>query len=332
VGQEAALEILDTRLPHDARSHQFAHLIDAALYEVGFEGIVQCTPLLSGGCYHGFMIRLIEERGLDALPKAVAECKQGLAMEQPGNCAHASGHGLFSFVGYEDLPRAFRLCGEYFRGRDRDECFNGVFMQNNFGEFNAPPADRWYRAEDPMYPCNEPFVLAASAHDACWLMQSQLSLQNDSYPQFGHSVAMVGSYCSTLSRRDRLTCLTGISRQLQQLYGTEAAIRRECGALARPLAQRWCLYFAAQTAYYFGERSAASWPVTLCLNDTHPRECALSTMLGIVWTFEDPAARERACHELPPQYDRAECMRLALETDSLYEILNGLYESEADAR
>lgn len=333
VGPERAQEILNTNLPRDARAHQFAHEIGSTLYETdGPRGITRCAAYLSGGCYHGFMIRLIQERGMDALPHAVAECKSGLASEQPGNCAHASGHGILTYVGYDQLPTALEICKNNFNGRDRDECWSGVFMQNNFGEFNVPPPGRWYHEEDPMYPCNESFVRAAGAHDACWLMQSQLTLQNDSYPHFERSTAKVGNYCSTLPARDRLTCLTGISRQLQQMYVTEEAIRKECNTLALPIAQRWCLYMAAQTAYFFGERDPDSWPIRLCTNEAYQSECRLSTIAGIVWAYEDTSARERACAQLPPPHDTKECTRLALAPEELYEILKNVYGSETDAR
>jgi hypothetical protein len=330
LGPEITLEVLNQNLSQDAHTHQLTHFVGEYLYtHEGVSGITRCKAYLSGACYHGFMIALITEHSIHNLDDVFQECTRSLAHEQPRNCAHAAGHGFLAHVGYAHLPDALLLCKKTFTQKeDITECFNGIFMQNNFGAFSAPPAGRWYKQDDPMYPCNTATVLEAGAHDSCWLMQSQLTLQNDSYPQFEHDVEKVGTYCAQFKTSiDRRLCLKGIGRQLQQITNNNPAlIRAECSKIRDSLMARWCVYYAAQTAYYFGDREREAWSVNICSSEkpAHTHECELSILSGILWSYESKTEREAACTHLPIHFDRAECMIFIQNPEKLFSTLEEL--------
>lgn len=331
-GPRAAQEML-ARLPPSADTHQLAHRIGEMLFKKhGEAGIAHCAPRLAGGCYHGFMIAAVTEGDSDELRSMHAACAEALQGGQPADCAHAMGHGFLAWKGHAELPQALDLCTAIFSESEfNEECFRGVFMQNNFQNSNPLPANRWYRQNDPMYPCRENQITERRASDACWSMQSMLTIQDDSYPQFGRSVPRVWKYCKALPRfEDAVTCLRGIAHQLQDLYDDPARIRDECGTLDRQSA-RWCFYFAAQTAYYFGERDAHSWPVIMCdAEESSTREeCELSVFTGIMWAFAGERQRLEACADLPLSFDRAHCRSLVLNPTLLHTRLNEIMKKYA---
>src|SRR5437762_2668771 len=95
IGPEAAQEeLLRSGLPFTGQSHLIIHTVGSMIYKkFGAQGISHCRPYFLGGCFHGFLINAISERGPDAVLDVWPACqKAGPAV--PDECAHAVGHGL----------------------------------------------------------------------------------------------------------------------------------------------------------------------------------------------------------------------------------------------
>jgi hypothetical protein len=327
IGAVKAQEVLVATMPIEARTHMIDHETGKFLYKTeGMTGLAKCKSYLTGACYHGFMTAMVTDHGLSDVGSLFGACAEGLAADQKLDCAHGLGHAFLQYVGYQNLPQALALCTQAFP-HDRNMtllCHNGVFMENNFGEFSVPPPDRWYRADDPMYPCYTKAIMGAGVHTACWFMQSQLTLNLSAYPQFSKDagapahaqpdaygdIAKVGAYCGTLSvAEDQSLCFHGIGLQIQRIAKNNLlTIRAQCGKLGVAHSKQ-CVWTAAQTAYYFGDRSPRSDTLHVCETEigTEKDACYEALYAALVWSHYDHKDQVAACRDLPEETYRASC-------------------------
>lgn len=130
--------------------HDQAHLIGSLLYDKkGFSGLSLCTAEFAFGCYHGFLDQAFK-KDLSQLLKAQDACLK-LGPENSGpvaSCIHGIGHGVASFHQTSDLKSSLADCRKLTSGREY--CFDGVFM-----EFVRSAPDSFFKADQPLYPCDE---------------------------------------------------------------------------------------------------------------------------------------------------------------------------------
>lgn len=130
--------------------HDLAHLSGSLLYvEKGFDGIGSCSQSFAFGCFHGFLDEAFK-KDLNRLLDAEGACLK-LGPENSGpvaSCIHGIGHGVGSFYSTADLKASLLSCRKLTSGREY--CFDGVFM-----EFVRSAPDSFFKADDPLYPCNE---------------------------------------------------------------------------------------------------------------------------------------------------------------------------------
>jgi hypothetical protein len=271
-----AQEVLLAHFPPNARTHALNHESGIYLYDtMGAAGIFECKNYFNGSCYHGFIERIIADRGIGALNDTIKLCSGNRPIEQARECSHGVGHAFLVLTGYEHLPEAVAKCRSEFAGTDEaiGDCNDGVFMENNFGGFETPPSDRWYDANDPQYPCDAPEIRAdAIAHASCWFMQSQATLSKTMYPRFDGSMEKVAAYCARIQdAEDKRVCDQGLARQIQFAAGADLSrIQANC-ALAYPKDPTQCEMDASDSAYAFGAEATA---IALCDNSgTHIGDC-----------------------------------------------------------
>ncbi len=303
VGAVRAQEVLATVLSNDAVTHILNHESGKFLYETeGAKGIHKCTTVFADSCYHGFVSSLVLDRGIADVSYFLDACRRGTAQDQETQCAHGLGHGFLENVGYENLPKALDLCSQTFVGlrRDTDPCYEGVFMENNFGLFDNAPSDRWVRRDDPMYPCNESFVTdKAGAHAVCWFMQSQSTLRGTQYAFLG-SVEKVSTYCDEFPEGDdKETCFMGLARQIQLTNQNDAAkIRQQCSLLPEERSSQ-CTWDAAEASYIYGARGANAFLICDAAEVGAARNRCFDTLFeGIAISFSSDDSRYAACESI----------------------------------
>jgi hypothetical protein len=140
VGVEAALDSLQAMARGSAditrRGHQLAHALGRVT--IAHHGndpavLARCRPLFQAGCYHGVLegylqsVSEVDARELTGFCAALAE--PGKAIIDARECAHGLGHGLLERVSYDFGP-ALRACDAFRSEALREECHDGVFMQN----------------------------------------------------------------------------------------------------------------------------------------------------------------------------------------------------------
>ena len=311
VGPGLAQDTLAATMPANPRSHMLNHESGKYLYaKEGIAGIYDCKNDFNGSCFHGFISDFLSDRGLGALDQIIQLCRAGRPLDQARECSHGVGHAFLILAGYAHLPDAVKKCRtEFATSTDGiGDCDDGVFMENNFGEFSTPPADRWYKASDPLYPCDAPGISGDTvAHNSCWFMQSQATLNANMYPQFRGDVKSVSTYCATLSDlADKRTCVEGLARQIQAQAGSDTGTIESVCRDAFTADPQQCYSDAAESAYAFGAESTG---VQLCASSgTHTSECYQALFDRISSTaYRTLPDRLAACGRIPDASVAATC-------------------------
>ncbi len=114
-----------------SRQHDIAHLFGKLLYlNAGINGIGVCDNNFAFGCYHGFFIEAILDKGtgiVNDLDKACIDTFGELGL----GCQHGIGHGIMEYYGPLKLNRALELCSRLNWQKPLLGCAGGVFMEYN---------------------------------------------------------------------------------------------------------------------------------------------------------------------------------------------------------
>ena len=112
-------------------AHNIAHVFGEALYSKGgLKYLTVCDGSFIFGCYHGFLGKVISERGLGALSDLDAICNT-TGIERLG-CHHGIGHGIISYFGETRLNEALEACASLSWKQPVGGCTGGLFMEYNF--------------------------------------------------------------------------------------------------------------------------------------------------------------------------------------------------------
>ncbi|HTK60137.1 MAG TPA: hypothetical protein VL283_02935 [Candidatus Baltobacteraceae bacterium] len=209
-GAGAALSALRSRVASDpavARDcHAIAHTLGHEAYEKAGDfgrALAQTDEICNSGFFHG----VIEAHfaGVDDVPAAA---RTTCAAYRPDTylgweCYHGIGHGLM-FSSANDLPRSVELCEAYDDTTARDNCVNGVYMENFNVERKLHPSS-YLKDDDPFFPCDE----AGTGHKReCYLYAPTfyLSLHPGRY-------ADALAWCRQAEAGFRIDCIHGVGGQ-----------------------------------------------------------------------------------------------------------------------
>jgi hypothetical protein len=246
------------------RGHQLAHSLGrATIARAGNDPAVlaRCRPLFQAGCYHGVL-----EGYLSSVSDVDARTLTGLCAEldQPGKpvisareCAHGLGHGLIERVGYDFTP-ALHACDAFDSPALREECHDGVFMQNLVTGHGLPTtsaADEaaegptaeanshehgggagagalaagkaGFRADDLTFPCS---TVSAEYQPSCW------SYQPVAVRRFLGDPGLRTLYaCDLAPEASRARCYAGYGKQTLSRYDNdEMALIDLCTTAMQP--------------------------------------------------------------------------------------------------
>ncbi len=118
-------------------------------------------------------------------------------------CYHGIGHGLMYYTS-NDLPKSLKLCGSYESAFARENCINGVFMENFNTDQKLHPS-LFLNKNDPFYPCQEQSL---GNKGICYLYAPTyyLSLHKNDY---------TGAlrWCTGAGFAYQYTCISGVGSQ-----------------------------------------------------------------------------------------------------------------------
>lgn len=157
---------------NSVEGHNAAHVFGRELYEIeGLSSFTICDSDLSYGCMHEFTGQAIVQHGTEIVAHLVSLCGREHG-EYALSCYHGIGHGVQSFLGYEegDLKKALEVCSSSVKTPIVGSgCHGGAFMEWNLKTILGGDAVV-RKGEDLYYPCN---ALEDEYVPTCVFRQSQ---------------------------------------------------------------------------------------------------------------------------------------------------------------
>lgn len=231
-------------------AHDLAHLVGQLLYKkYGFKGLKTCTPTFAFGCYHGVMQVAFDKEKPSEFPAQLAAAQVGCEEVAPGespsywSCIHGIGHGVATYRGF-DLKTSLADCDTY-GPRFSTYCHDGVFM-----EFVSRAPEGYYRAADPLYPCD---AIGEAYKVACARNQVQVMKQ-----KFGLADKDIAKAClAGGDEKISYHCIDAIGYGVgQAAHGEAQRVIDSCNAIADKSAAAQCLAAAAGELVF---QNAADW-------------------------------------------------------------------------
>lgn len=196
----------------DVDGHARAHIFGLVLYEqMGDESIGVCDDSFVYGCYHSVLAKALAQKGLAVLDGLDSACKK-TGRDWLG-CLHGIGHGLISFLSYEQegLLEALEACKNLSWKGTVGGCTGGVFMEYNFrtmlDEGRTGNILRPLR-QDLHEPCSS---LPREYLPACYYEQPDWWRHI-----FSNDFQKVRALCLSLSEELEEKCLIGMGRVIAQ--------------------------------------------------------------------------------------------------------------------
>lgn len=118
--------------PSTSFAHSVFHLYGEVLYDkFGLSAIEYCDSFAGFGCYHGFFIRAVSEKGVEVAIELDRKCLEKYGPTGLG-CPHGIGHGLVEYFGLGKIAEPLEVCQKLNWKGPLFGCASGVFMENNF--------------------------------------------------------------------------------------------------------------------------------------------------------------------------------------------------------
>lgn len=222
-------------------AHEFAHTIGNAIYkQIGLDGITNCDPTFSYGCYHGVTEDLLKIKGAGAVLETQKKCLEIYPSEVNNlytGCIHGMGHGLLT---WEELnvSRALNDC-DLLDKQYRNYCYDGVFMENGFlkpnQEFNSESFWNFCTELDDSYQYN------------CGRYQTQIL-----FGVFGNDFKGIGRECSNAPNDVfKTTCSESIGYFIsQKTNGRVGEVMNLCREISYDQVRNYCIIAAAKEAIF----------------------------------------------------------------------------------
>lgn len=269
-GPKETLEILvRSGLPFTGETHLLVHEVGNAAHErFGENALKYCDESFLSACYHGVILNMLGENGLEGVAKMLESCqKEGpVIMTQ---CTHASGHGFLAWSSYKVFD-ALALCDKLETlGKDIPvfSCHDGIFMENIFGVHEGRPSiNRMVREDDPFYPCN---AVSEKYQAGCWANQATLM-----YQIFQGNLRKVAEHCDRVENPEYLRiCYGNFARQIHPLTLGRANLALELCQNATGDWQESCLITLVEAAFSVGDRTQMPYEICASIKPLAREKC-----------------------------------------------------------
>lgn len=150
-GPVAGANLLRTFVEMDPPIADLCHGLSHELGEAAYAtvGLIRALELEDDVCGSGYVHGVIEAH-LTQVPDLEAALFS-LCAPDAAKCFHGLGHGLMDRSG-NDLPESLRQCGRFLLPHQRNQCAEGVFMEN-FDANGAEHASEYLLPDDIYFPC-----------------------------------------------------------------------------------------------------------------------------------------------------------------------------------
>ncbi|MBI4067227.1 hypothetical protein HY407_02495 [Candidatus Gottesmanbacteria bacterium] len=166
-----------------SRCHEVTHFLSRLDYDLEKslpKVFDKCSFICHGGCYHGTVEAYLNSKNIrsssDNSDEKIAKeipilCGKQSDYDIPqkyDECVHGIGHGTM-YVTDQEVPIALQLCDQLTSSHDQEACYSGVFHENSSSSTNTDHPGKYYKKDDPMYPCN---ILEEKYLPLCYRYQS----------------------------------------------------------------------------------------------------------------------------------------------------------------
>jgi len=319
-------------LPPNTDYHLLGHSIGNILYkQQGIDGIKICSQDFRNSCSHSIVIGLFIDKGIEALTDIAKVCREAPGgMGAYGMCFHGLGHGILAYTGY-DMEKAVELCNKTGTPEvnyvETAECVGGVTMEMVAGVHDETAwknqKDKYLTKDDPLYPCNQPFIPAVAKPNCFLYLTPHLweaaggKIEDPQEKDF----AKAFSFCSKL---------TGVNSQYQDLcyggFGKEfvgLAMSRDIRKVSEindsqlDMVYKWCLladqkrgvvsclHQAINSLYWGGENKPfASINFCKVMSDDYFKNVCYEHIIGAFkfYNHNRPSKFYGLCRLLPESY------------------------------
>jgi len=241
--------------------HQIVHEIGRAAayrYKDFSVAVAHADNYCSSGYYHGVVEGLVSAMGRELFIKQInAICANVSDKDRRGfnyfTCIHGIGHGVTA-LSYYNLPKALSLCDALADTWERQNCYNGAFMENLIADRTEHPQIS-VRDDDPYYPCNS---IEKKYANECYNRQPYRFLQETNF-DFKETFAM----CSALEEHYQHSCFEGIGREAHGVkYNDIENVKKLCGGGATTEQVRVCTTEAVE--YFIDFRRSKEDGLAFC--------------------------------------------------------------------
>lgn len=326
-------------IPTGTDLHLLAHVVGDVLYrQQGTSGMRYCTDDFRNACSHSIVVGTLLEKGTSALPDIARACK-----DAPGGkgaytmCFHGLGHGVLAYTNY-NMETATELCRmlgtEEYHGREFIECVGGMTMEMLAGVNNpeqwAREKEKYFKKDDPLYPCTAPFI-PAKAKVMCYVYITPHlfeaaggSLGNPLPEDFKKAFIYCGKIVSTSDRR---TCYGGFGkefvvlaqgrdiRNIESLTSEQlSTVYTWCMLADTTEGRRACIDTTVASLYWGGENEpdVALRFCSVQKTEDHMFQCYKSLYGNVQSYVQDSVYRMRLCEAVPERF-RNECTQELLK-------------------
>jgi len=302
--------------------HLVGHIVGDELYkQYGLDGMAYCTPDLRNACSHTVVIGALLEFGPPVLERVAEVCRKAPGGAGAYNmCYHGLGHGVLAYTDYE-LEQAVPLCkraGESAgnKANEYQECIGGTIMEMTGGvhdvELRMEKAEKYFKADDPLYPCNADFM-PADVRGFCYTYLTPHLMEvagGDLGAPKPEDFKIGMTYCDVLTDKgERRACFGGFGKEFPVILSSRDV--RAVTALpdeAMRTMYEWCALSPAEDGR---------------------RDCSFQAVASLYWGGEnDFHASVRYCSGIPEEGDQKDCFTRLTDMARYFRGRDGRYMRE----
>ncbi|MBI2053175.1 MAG: hypothetical protein HYT41_00305, partial [Candidatus Sungbacteria bacterium] len=295
-------------LPFTGETHLLVHEIGDVAYErYGEEALRYCNESFLSACYHGVILNMLAERGIEGVAKTIANCKEA-GIHVFTQCSHAAGHGFLASEDYRILS-ALPLCdrlGAIDPAIPVFNCYDGVFMENIFGVHDGKPSpNRMVRPDDPYYPCN---AVPEKYRGGCWSNQATLMVE-----LFRGDLRKVAQHCDGVKNSEyQRICYDNFARQIHPVTEGKTDRAVELCDNATGAWKTTCLITLINAAFSVGDRR--DMPYEICnylgAQKSGSADLCYQNLFGVIGSYAaDDYGRKEFCSFVREGERQTECLR-----------------------
>ena len=200
--------------PSTSFAHSVFHLFGEVLYDkFGVDAISYCDSFAGFGCFHGFFIRAVGEKGVGIAVDLDKKCVETFGPTGLG-CPHGIGHGLVEYFGLGKLKEPLEVCQKLSWQGPLFGCAGGVFMENNFPTIFDKDGVGKVTTREPHGSLFEPCLSKTDGKfkPACYFEQASWwnEILKGNFEQ-------IGKYCGSIKNpEEKESCLLGAGNSLAE--------------------------------------------------------------------------------------------------------------------